>query len=118
MRYFLALLLSCGLAACAPDTSVTDESAAPGESATEATYSTSESGVRIKEVPGFGGVIAESYEDSEEWWPPEQRPNEGAPNVIIFLLDDGPVLHSSKVLPVRPDVYWRSWLHHYHCRKK
>jgi len=36
----------------------------------------------------FGGKIARSYEDSEEWWPEPQRPPEGAPNIIIFLLDD------------------------------
>ncbi len=39
-------------------------------------------------APEFGGKIARSYEESEEWWPPEKRPPEGAPNVIIFLLDD------------------------------
>ena len=50
--------------------------------------SESSSGVRTKAVEGFGGVIAESYEDSVEWWPEEPRPNEDAPNVIIFLLDD------------------------------
>ena len=38
--------------------------------------------------PEFGGKIARSYADSEEWWPPEQTPPEGAPNIIIFLLDD------------------------------
>ena len=38
--------------------------------------------------PEFGGKIARSYADSEEWWPPEKLPPEGAPNVIIFLLDD------------------------------
>jgi len=48
----------------------------------------SDSGVKTKEVEGFGGVIAESYEDSQEWWAPEELPNEDAPNVIIFLLDD------------------------------
>jgi len=36
----------------------------------------------------FKGKIARSYEDSEEWWPEPARPPEGAPNVIIFLLDD------------------------------
>ena len=36
----------------------------------------------------FEGKISQSYEDSEEWWPPKQRPAEGSPNVIIFLLDD------------------------------
>ena len=38
--------------------------------------------------PEFGGKIARSYTESEEWWPPEHLPPEGAPNVIIFLLDD------------------------------
>ena len=36
----------------------------------------------------FQGTIAKSYEDSVEWWPEPTRPPEGAPNVIIFLLDD------------------------------
>lgn len=36
----------------------------------------------------FKGKIAESYEDSEEWWPKKKRPPAGAPNVVIFLLDD------------------------------
>ena len=36
----------------------------------------------------FGGKIAKKYEDSQEWWPEPVRPPEGAPNVIIFLLDD------------------------------
>ena len=38
--------------------------------------------------PEFGGKIARSYEDSEEWWAPEVRPKKDAPNIIIFLLDD------------------------------
>ena len=46
------------------------------------------SGVRTKTVEGFGGIIAERYEDSQEWWPPEKLPEPGAPNIIIFLLDD------------------------------
>jgi len=44
--------------------------------------------VKTKTVEGFGGVIAERYQDSKEWWPEEVRPPKGAPNVIIFLLDD------------------------------
>jgi arylsulfatase A-like enzyme len=39
-------------------------------------------------APEFGGKIAKKYEDSQEWWPEPVRPPEGAPNVIIFLLDD------------------------------
>lgn len=38
--------------------------------------------------PEFKGKIAKSYEDSIEWWPEKKRPPKGAPNVIIFLLDD------------------------------
>ncbi|MHC5053181.1 MAG: arylsulfatase [Planctomycetota bacterium] len=47
-----------------------------------------EDGVKKKKVRAFGGVIAEKYSDSEEWWAPEKRPRQDAPNVIIFLLDD------------------------------
>ncbi len=36
----------------------------------------------------FKGKIARSYEESEEWWAERTRPPKGAPNVIIFLLDD------------------------------
>ena len=33
-------------------------------------------------------MLFRSYADSQEWWADEERPNEDAPNVIIFLLDD------------------------------
>jgi arylsulfatase len=36
----------------------------------------------------FKGKIAKKYEDSKEWWPEPITPPKGAPNVIIFLLDD------------------------------
>ncbi len=36
----------------------------------------------------FKGKISKRYEESKEWWPEPVRPPEGAPNVIIFLLDD------------------------------
>lgn len=36
----------------------------------------------------FKGKIAKQYEDSVEWWAKKKRPPEGAPNVVIFLLDD------------------------------
>jgi arylsulfatase A-like enzyme len=52
------------------------------------TLATPASSQKTKKVEGFGGVIAERYDDSKEWWPPETRPPEGAPNIIIFLLDD------------------------------
>jgi arylsulfatase len=73
------------LAACGGES--TTETAFDEPSATEE-FSVSDSGVKTKNVEGFGGVIAESYDDSQEWWAAEERPNEGSPNVIIFLLDD------------------------------
>lgn len=36
----------------------------------------------------FKGKMARNYEDSVEWWPSDPAPPKGAPNVIIFLLDD------------------------------
>ncbi len=37
---------------------------------------------------GFKGKIAESYADSQEWWPEADEPPKESPNIIIFLLDD------------------------------
>ena len=42
---------------------------------------------KTKQVEGFGGIIAESYEDSKEWWPEEKRPHKDAPNVITARVD-------------------------------
>ncbi|HUT10056.1 MAG TPA: arylsulfatase [Thermoguttaceae bacterium] len=36
----------------------------------------------------FRGKIAKSYEDSQEWWPKPVEAPEGAPNILIVLLDD------------------------------
>jgi arylsulfatase A-like enzyme len=36
----------------------------------------------------FGGTIGETYADSRAWWPPLPQAPEGAPNVVIVLLDD------------------------------
>ena len=41
-----------------------------------------------EQVAEFKGKIAKKYEDSIEYWSPKKRPPKGAPNVIIFLLDD------------------------------
>jgi len=38
--------------------------------------------------PPFGGVIGETYEESEAEWPKLPTPPEGAPNVVVILLDD------------------------------
>lgn len=39
-------------------------------------------------APEFKGKIAREYKNSKEWWPDPVKPKKGAPNVIIFLLDD------------------------------
>ena len=41
-----------------------------------------------KTAPEFKGKIAKSYQESKEWWPEPVKPPKGAPNIIIFLLDD------------------------------
>lgn len=44
--------------------------------------------VTAEETQEFKGKIAKKYADSKEWWPKSPRPPEGAPNVLILLLDD------------------------------
>ena len=42
-----------------------------------------------QDVQEFKGKIAKSYEESEEWWPATVPPApEGAPNIVLILLDD------------------------------
>jgi len=36
----------------------------------------------------FQGRIGRTAADSEPWWPPEPRPRDGAPNVVIVVFDD------------------------------
>jgi arylsulfatase A-like enzyme len=36
----------------------------------------------------FGGKIGDDWRTSEPWWPPVPTPPEGAPNVILIVLDD------------------------------
>ena len=85
MKYISTFILALALSACGNESgtgTASDDSPAIEE------FSVSESGVKTKNIEGFGGVIAESYNDSQEWWAAEERPKEGSPNVIIFLLDD------------------------------
>ena len=39
-------------------------------------------------MPPFDGVVGKTYEDSKESWPQLPTAPEGAPNVIVILLDD------------------------------
>jgi len=85
LKFVIILVSTFFLAACGAKTG-TDSGGNESSKAEE--FSVSDSGVKTKNVEGFGGVIAESYADSQEWWAEEEGPNEDAPNVIIFLLDD------------------------------
>ena len=84
-RYLLIILSSVSLIACGETSTPAADDSAPSQ---DDAVTISDSGVKTKHIEGFGGVIAESYEDSEEWWAPEKTPKEGSPNVLIFLLDD------------------------------
>ena len=43
----------------------------------------------------FQGRIGRTLEDSEEYWPEPVRPPDGAPNVLVWLIDDMGYGHSS-----------------------
>ena len=73
------------LGACSPSG---DQAQAPSSPDTPQFGVQEIDGVKQKTIEGFGGVIAERYADSEEWWAPYVEPKADAPNVIIFLLDD------------------------------
>lgn len=81
-----AIAAAISLTACAPPSD--DSSAIESASSNQSGVYVNENGVEVKRVEGFGGVIAQSYEDSEEWWPEVETAPEGAPNVLILLLDD------------------------------
>ncbi|MGD0311896.1 MAG: arylsulfatase [Acidimicrobiales bacterium] len=40
------------------------------------------------ETPPFQGVIGDDWRDSSPWWPTGATPPEGAPNVVLVVLDD------------------------------
>ncbi|MCL7982984.1 MAG: arylsulfatase, partial [marine benthic group bacterium] len=43
----------------------------------------------------FQGKIGRTLEDSEQYWPEPVTPPEGAPNVLVWLIDDMGFGHSS-----------------------
>jgi len=85
LRLLTTIVFISFLAACGGESTTDSE---PVEAPAESKFSVSDDGVKTKNIEGFGGVIAESYSDSQEWWAPYEVPKEDAPNVIIFLLDD------------------------------
>jgi arylsulfatase len=80
------VLVSITLVAC----SDSSEPPATQTTAVSEPVSIVEPALQVTSITGseFKGKIAKKYEDSKEWWPDPVTPPEGAPNVIIFLLDD------------------------------
>jgi arylsulfatase A-like enzyme len=46
--------------------------------------------------PDFGGRIGRTLADSTPWWPPQPRPAEGTPNVVIVVFDDVGFAHFNR----------------------
>ena len=42
----------------------------------------------MRDYEGFQGTIGRLLADSEPWWPEAPHPGDGAPNVVVVLLDD------------------------------
>ena len=42
----------------------------------------------VQETSEFKGKIGKTYSESEEWWPEKKKAPAGAPNVLLFLIDD------------------------------
>ena len=59
MKNIAAVLFALSLVACGSDSANEDSPAADG-------FSISDAGVKTRSVEGFGGVMAESYADSQE----------------------------------------------------
>lgn len=38
--------------------------------------------------PGFGGRVGRTFAGSEGWWPERATPPDGAPNIVVVLVDD------------------------------
>jgi arylsulfatase A-like enzyme len=45
-------------------------------------------GEPAKGYPGFGGRVGRTMAGSEPWWPPRREAPEGAPNIVVVLVDD------------------------------
>lgn len=43
---------------------------------------------RVGTSPAFGGRIGKTLRTSEPWWPAPKQARDGAPNIVVILLDD------------------------------
>jgi arylsulfatase len=86
MKYIPIYFLSLLLFACDSGTQKASVDSEAQKTSGDTIFETD--GIKKKKIEGFGGVIAEKYSDSKEWWAAEKRPPKDSPNVIIFLLDD------------------------------
>ena len=54
----------------------------------------------VEKAMEFHGKIGDDWRDSEPWWPPVPTPPEGAPNVVLIVLDDVGI-RAARLLRVR-----------------
>ncbi len=80
MRIALCVALSIGVSFVLP-------SGADARNASEASAQPDRT-VLPMPLPPFEGVIGETYMESTEAWPSLPTPPEGAPNIVVILLDD------------------------------
>src|SRR6516225_2209402 len=45
-------------------------------------------GRRLMAKMTFGGKIGDDWRSAEPWWPPVPTPPDGAPNIVLVVLDD------------------------------
>ena len=65
LRIIAAWAMALSLAACSAE--MADDTG--GHAAGAGSEIVMVDGVKKKKIEGFGGIIAESYDESEEWWP-------------------------------------------------
>ena len=59
----------------------------------------------------FTGVVGRTFEDSKAAWPPLDKAPDGAPNVVIVLLDDvGYAQFGCYGSDIETPTWMRSWL--------
>jgi arylsulfatase A-like enzyme len=45
-------------------------------------------GASTRRYPGFGGRVSRTFAGSEPWWPDRPQAPDGAPNIVVVLVDD------------------------------
>ena len=88
-RWFVLSVVCNVLVACdSPPAPQGDAKPDPGAAAAPTVEIKMVDGVMKKTIPGFGGVIAKSYQDSREWWPAYQESSDALGEWSTELFND------------------------------